>query len=139
MTEFVAVYFMLQLAFAIMICSFIWRFWPLYLASGFCWGMNALYTITQSHGGDVFIWAYSLFCLAMAFAMFFGNWWIPKKFMQKDEYSQFNMKEDWETPKQKRNMAKSWGKPLTDGDKKAQDIATRRARGEYVTEPDDND
>lgn len=136
MTDFLASYFALQLAFALMICCFIWRFWPLYLASGLCWGVTALYSLIHSHAGEIFVWAFSLFCLAMAFAMFFGNWWIPKKYMQKDEFSQFSTFEDWETGQQKRNFAKSWGKPLTDAEKKQKEKDDRRARGEWV---DDND
>ena len=139
MTDFLAMYFSLQLAVAILICALIWRFWILYLVSGFCWGVVALYTILLSHTGDIFIWAFSIFCIAMAIMMFFANWWLPKKKMQKDEYSQFSTTEDWANPRERKQHEKMWGKTVSqvsaENEKKMENEA-KRSRGEWV-DPED--
>lgn len=114
MTSFYATYIFISLAVIFMGLGLWFRHWLLYIASGICWGVPAMYGLIESRTEGQYVWALALFCLAMAIIMFFANWWLPKKKMQSDEFSQFNTSEDWAGSKEREVHAKTWGKPLDD-------------------------
>lgn len=134
MTNFLAAYFFLWLAGGFTVGALVWRFWPLYIASGFAWAAMAFYAIRYSHAGDLIVWALSIFCLAIAILMFFGNWWIPKR-IDRHDYSQFSTTEDFASPKEVKQHEKMWGKKYgTDDERKEAEKEARRKKGEWVDE-----
>lgn len=110
MDNFLAAWLFLNLGFALMVVGLIWRYWFLYIASGLCWGIAGIYSLIVSHTGEVYVWAFAFFCLAMSILMFWANWLIPRKFMKRGEYTPFNTAEDWETKEGKQQHDKLWGK-----------------------------